>query len=102
MNSKVDTAVEKRVLDLLRKEAFVADLLEWSTLESITGSRYDLDAAFVPKGLEQTLDVIRLPERKLRSARSDDQQGLVLQPEYIPDCFERRSSVVCPGLFPQL
>jgi len=65
MNRKIDSAFEKRVLDLLRKETFVADFLKWSTLESITGSRYDLDAAFVPKGFEQALDMICLPERKL-------------------------------------
>jgi hypothetical protein len=63
MNRKIDSAFEQRVFDLFREQTFVADFFEWSTLEPVAGGSYDLDSAFAPKGLEQTLDMIRLPER---------------------------------------
>ena len=65
----------RALFDLFRKQSLIADLLQRSTLESVAGCSDDLDAAFVAKRFQSILDVIRLPQRKLRPARSNDKQS---------------------------
>ena len=42
---------EKRILNLFREQAFVADLLKRTALESVTGRADDLNAALVDRAL---------------------------------------------------
>ena len=65
---QIDAPIQKRVLDLFREQSLVTDLFQRPALKAVTSGRDHFDACLHPDGGEPRLNVVRLPQRKLRSS----------------------------------
>ena len=71
MHREIHAIVEQRFLDLLGEHALGADLGKSDIGDAVAGGLDDFNLDLMSALLEQRLDVIGLPERKLRSAGTD-------------------------------
>ena len=74
VDREIDAVFGQRFFNFLGEHALGADLGEGNIGNFVAGGLDDFDFDFVAARFEQTLDVIRLPERELRSAGADAQQ----------------------------
>ena len=73
-HGEVHAVLGQRFLNFLGEHALGADLGQSDIGNLVAGGLDDLNFDLVSALLEQRLDVIGLPERKLRSAGTDAQQ----------------------------
>jgi hypothetical protein len=74
MDCYIDRSIPKRLFDLFSKQALVSDLFQRPGLKTISAGLNNLDPALISEGSQFALDVVSLPERKLRASRPDDKQ----------------------------
>jgi hypothetical protein len=73
MHRQIDAAVDQRILNFFRKQAFASDATQGHVGDAISGRLDDLDAAFRAAGFQPPLYIMSLPKRELRPARSNHQ-----------------------------
>ena len=73
MHRKIDAAFGQRFFNLFGEHALGADLGERDVGDLVAGGLDDLDLDFVSALAQQVGNVVRLPERELRAARTNPQ-----------------------------
>jgi cyclase len=84
MHREVNALVEQSFFDLACEEAFTRNIVKRRVQNAIAGGLDDFDAALRTARLQTLPDVIRLPERKLRTPGPDHQHDPSVTTAYTP------------------